>query len=98
MARTKKLIKRIYIVKLRLTMLEKQVIMTRAKQAGTTLSEFIRKKSLDHRVLPRLNEEEVQWLRKLIGMANNLIAIKANLGDDVKPLLDEINHYIRNLK
>lgn len=100
MARPQKTIKRTEIVKVRFTIMEKTLIIAHAKRSNITPSEFIRSKSLNHTVAPRLNEEEVLWLRKLIGMANNLntIALKANLGDVVRPLMDEVNSTIEKLR
>lgn len=103
--RPAKKIKRSYILMTRLTATEKLLIEGRAKDAGMKPSEWFRKAAKSAKVVPRLQPQEVQVLKMLSGMANNLnqIAKQANsigllsVGTKCKKLLDEIESTIHKL-
>lgn len=67
-------------------------------------AEFVRAKSLDHQVRPRLTPEEINFYRQLAGMANNLnqLAHAANSGRvftlQIMKALQGINYTIERLK
>ncbi len=91
MARPKKLIKRVEVVRVRVTSAEARLLRSFADKHGITVSSFIREKILDHKLKPRLTTEETAFLRGLIGMANNLNTItrKVHMGDATGMLLSE---------
>jgi hypothetical protein len=70
--RPPKKIKRCHIYMIRLTDLEQFTIATKAKNAGTTISDFFRKSAQKAKVISRLSNDEVGYMRVLAGMANNL--------------------------
>jgi hypothetical protein len=70
--RPQKKIKRCHIYMIRLTDLEQFTIATKAKNAGTSISDFFRKSAQKAKVVSRLTTEEAGHMRVLGGMANNL--------------------------
>jgi len=48
------------------------IVREKAANAGLKLSGYLRKVSIETRIMPRLTEEERQFVKKLIGMSNNL--------------------------
>lgn len=48
------------------------IVREKAANAGLKLSAYLRKVSMETKVIPRLTEEERQFVKQLIGMANNL--------------------------
>ena len=70
--RPQKKIKRCHIYMIRLTDLEQFTIATKAKNAGTSISDFFRKSAQKGKVISRLTTEEAGHMRVLAGMANNL--------------------------
>jgi hypothetical protein len=48
------------------------IVREKAANAGLRLSAYLRKVSLETKIIPRLTEEERQFTRQLIGMANNI--------------------------
>lgn len=104
MARPRKTIVKSEVVKVRFTSAEKRLLQSFSDKVGITISEFIRSKSLNHKLTTRLNQEEVVYLRVLIGMATNLnqIAKKVNMGEATQLLISEIliaiNNQIQKLK
>ena len=103
--RPQKRIKRSCILMVRLTATEKLLIEGRAKDAGMKPSDWFRKAAKSAKVVPRLQPQEVEVLKMLSGMANNLnqIAKQANsigllsVGTKCKQLLDEIESTIHKL-
>jgi len=75
-----------------------------ASRYGVNVAGFIRDKTLNHEMKQRFTSEEMQILRSLIGMANNLNTLvrKLHLGDfdlhGVDRILDEINTVIRKMR
>jgi len=59
-------------VKVRLTATEHFMISARAKDAGMRLSDWIRAAAKAAKVVARLKPEDLQIMRMLTGMANNL--------------------------
>ncbi len=72
MARPTKAIKRSKQYTVRLTLVESKWIEREARRHGLSISDYMRRRSLTHRLKPRLSEEEQNHYRKLVGMANNL--------------------------
>jgi len=66
-ASTRKIVKGI-----RYTTVEYFVVKQKAARAGMAISIYIRQMSMTGKLTARLNEEERQFVRQLIGMANNL--------------------------
>ncbi|XOV94602.1 MAG: plasmid mobilization relaxosome protein MobC [Bacteroidota bacterium] len=89
MARPSKQIKRAEKVTVRYTKVELRLISKYADRSGISMAEFVRAKSLDHQIRNRLTEEEADYYRKLVGMANNLNQL-AHLGHIGKLLTSEI--------
>jgi predicted DNA binding CopG/RHH family protein len=48
------------------------IVREKAANAGLRLSAYLRKVSIEVKIIPRLTEEERQFVKQLIGMANNL--------------------------
>jgi hypothetical protein len=59
-------------VKIRLTATERFMIETKAKDAGMRLSDWIRAAAKAAKVVARLKPEDLQIMRMLAGLANNL--------------------------
>jgi hypothetical protein len=59
-------------VKVRLTATERFMISARAKDAGMRLSDWIRAAAKAAKVVARLKPEDLQIMRMLAGLANNL--------------------------
>ena len=92
MGRPRKRILKSEIVKVRYTSAEKILLQSFSTRSGNSISEYVRNKSLDHKMISRLTEEEVHLLRGLIGMATNLnqIAKRVNMGDATNAMIAEI--------
>lgn len=72
MARPKKAIKRQKYVKVSYTMVEYKFIEKHADIYHISRAEFVRNKSLNHRMKKPLSLEEAGYFQDLTGMANNL--------------------------
>ena len=48
------------------------IVQTKAGKAGVKVSAYIREVAINATLKPRLNEEERQFVRQLIGISNNL--------------------------
>ncbi len=72
MARPKKAIKRTREVKVRYTSFEYVFIEKAADQHGLSKAEFVRDKSLSHRLKPRLSVEEADLFHQLTDVAGSL--------------------------
>lgn len=59
-------------IKVRLTATEHFMIASRAKEAGMKISDWFRAAAKAARVIARLKPEDLQIMRMLAGMANNL--------------------------
>jgi len=70
--RPKKPVKRDIVKGVRFTKAEYYVVKQKAAKSGIGISLFIRQMSINGKVQPLLNEEERQFVRQLVGMANNL--------------------------
>jgi hypothetical protein len=68
----KKDIKRELDIRVRLNATERYLMDTRAKTAGLKTSDWVRAALKRAKVVPRLGKEELNILRTLTGMANNL--------------------------
>ncbi len=65
-------IKKIMRACVRLTQNEYFIIKEKAAAAGMKPSGYIRQTAINARVIPQLNEEEVHFVRQLIGMSGNM--------------------------
>jgi Mobilization protein NikA len=70
--RPRKLVRREIIKGIRFTKSKYFVVKEKAAKAGTSVCFYIRETALRGKIVSRLNEEERQFVRQLIGMANNL--------------------------
>ena len=72
--------KKKYRITVKLNMQDYYTLKGKAKGAGVTMSEFVRKVLDKGNVIERLTIEQVDFIRKLCGMANNLnqLAHRAN--------------------
>ena len=70
--RPKKPVKRDIIKGIRFTKSEFFVVKQKAAKAGIGISSFIRQMAINGKIKPLLDEEERQFVRQLIGIANNL--------------------------
>lgn len=60
------------VTSLRLTKVEYYVIKSNATKAGLRVTAYIRQMAINGKVTARLNEEERQFVRELVGISNNL--------------------------
>ena len=70
--RPRKAIKRESATGVRFTKAEYLIVKQKANKSGLKLTEYIRAMAIEGKVITRLNEEEKDFFRQLIGMANNL--------------------------
>jgi hypothetical protein len=70
--RPKKQVKREIIKGVRFTKLEYYVVKHKASKSGMNITLYIRQMALQGKIISRLNEEERQFVRQLIGIANNI--------------------------
>ena len=70
--RPKQIIKKESATGVRFTNAEYLIVEEKAKMAGLKITQYIRQVALGGNVVSRLNEEEKQLIRQLIGIANNL--------------------------
>jgi len=69
--RPRKVIRRT-VTSLRLTEIELYVIKNKASKAGLRVTTYIRQMAINGKITARLNEEERQFVRELVGIANNI--------------------------
>jgi hypothetical protein len=74
--------KKDYVVKLCFDKGQYNLIDYKAKKAGISKAEFCREAALDTKITQVLTPEQLDIIRKLSGMANNLnqVAYQANIG------------------
>lgn len=70
--RPKKVIKKDATLVVRMTQIERMLIVGRAGEAGMSPSEWFRKSAKTAKVMARFSPEDAATLRMLSGMANNL--------------------------
>jgi hypothetical protein len=70
------------VVSTKLTKLQYYAVKRRAGEAGVKVSEYVRQAIITAEVVPRLNRQDADTIRKLVGEANNLnqLAHRANAG------------------
>ena len=70
------------VVSTKLTELQYYAIKKRAGESGLPISEYVRQAVVSAEVIPRLNKQDADTIRKLAGEANNLnqLAHRANAG------------------
>ena len=105
--RPEKAIKRERRACIRFSKVEYFVIRQKASKAGLKASAYIRQIAINGEVMRRLNDEERQFVRQLIGMSNNLNQLTKNsykegmlkttlyfetYRNEIDALLKKINH------
>ena len=72
--------KKKYRITVKLNTQDYYTLKGKAKSAGITMSEFVRKLLYNGNIIERLTVEQADFIRKLCGMANNLnqLAHRAN--------------------
>ena len=70
--RPKKAVRKEIRACIRFTRVEYFIIRQKAAKAGVKASAYLREIAISGQVKPRLSDEERQFVRQLIGMANNL--------------------------
>ena len=70
--RPKKAVKKEIIRSIRFSKTEYFIVKQHASKSGLKITVYIRKMALQGQIISRLSEEERQFVRQLIGMANNL--------------------------
>ena len=70
--RPKKAVTREIIKGVRFTTVEYYVVKQKAAKSGMSITLYIRQMAMQGKIIARLNEEERQIVRQLVGMANNL--------------------------
>lgn len=103
--RPKAKIRRDQTLRIRINATELYLIKTKAREAGMRASTWIRQAAKAARIAPRWTPEQMELLRMMAGMANNLnqLAKQANSGNllfivrKCENLLAEIDHTIKYL-
>ena len=98
--------KRTRIVSVRVSLDEERAIVLKAHQAKQSISTFMRNVSLNQKVMTRLNDEERNMVRQLIGMSNNLNQLAKNshtqnlltLAQAIIEMLGKINVLLNSIK
>ena len=98
--------KRKYQVLLRLNTMEYYILLGKAREASITRTEFLRRLIAKAEVKAHIKPEEMQLIRTVSGMANNLnqIAHRLNafgisaLNEDLKALKQLIHELMKRLK
>jgi hypothetical protein len=62
----------------RFTKSEYFIVKHKAQKAGLKISAYIRSMAINGKVMQRLNEEERQFVRQLVGISNNLNQLTKN--------------------
>ena len=90
--------KKKYRITVKLNTQDYYTLKGKAKNAGISMSEFVRKVLEEGNVIERLTVEQAGFIRKLCGMANNLnqLAHRAN-AEDFIPLLLSIKSSLARL-
>ena len=70
--RPKKAVRKDIVRSIRFSKTEYFIVKQHASKSGLKITVYIRQMALEGKVISRLNEEERQFVRQLIGMANNL--------------------------
>ena len=70
--RPKKVVKKEIIRSIRFSKTEYFIVKQHASRSGLKITVYIRQMALQGKIISRLSEEERQFVRQLIGMANNL--------------------------
>ena len=70
------------VVSTKLTELQYYAIKKRAGESGLPVSEYVRQAVVSAEITPRLNRQDADAIRKLVGEANNInqLAHRANAG------------------
>ena len=84
--------KRKYQVLLRLNTMEYYTLQGKAREASITRTEFLRQLITKAEVKARIKPEEMQLIRTVLGMANNLNQIAHRLNSfDISTLNEDLN-------
>ncbi len=70
--RPKKQIKKEIRACVRFTKIEYFIIKQKAAQAGVNASVYIRQTAIQSKIIPRLTEEQLQFIKQLVGMSGNI--------------------------
>ncbi len=70
--RPKMLVKKESATGVRFSKSEYFIVKHKAEKAGLKISAYIRRMSINGQVMQRLNDEERQFVRQLVGISNNL--------------------------
>lgn len=83
---------KVHILSARFTDMEYNALEKRRKDAGVSVSRFIRSVMLTGKVVQRISRADAEILRKLAGEANNLnqLARKANAGGYTKAAMEMV--------
>lgn len=76
--RPAKTIKKEIRASIRFSKLEYYVIRQKAARAGIKASAYIREVAINGQVIKRLNDEERQFVRQLVGLSNNINQLTKN--------------------
>jgi len=92
-------------IKFRCSYFEKKLLKVKAKKCGLTLSEYIRKVTLEEKTVERLTDEQIDIYKMLVRYHNSFKSIgnmykkrNPNLTKKVHQLADEIKMHLNNFK
>ena len=60
------------VTSLRLSKVEHYIIKSKAKHASLSMTTYIRQMAINGKITAKMDEEERQFVRQLVGIANNL--------------------------
>jgi hypothetical protein len=69
--RPKKLVHR-KVTSLRLSKVEHYIIKSKARNAGLSMTTYVRQMAINGKITAKMDEEERQFVRQFVGIANNL--------------------------
>ena len=82
---------------IRLTAIEKRVIENRANKAGIKPSEFVRNSVLEKVIKTKLSEEELEILKNLFEVGNELRSFKSKEPSKKNEEIDKIIEDLKNI-
>jgi hypothetical protein len=96
--RPKKAVKRETITGVRFTTTEYFIVKNKATKSGLRITQFIRQMAIEGQVFARLTPEERNFIRQLVGMANNLNQLaKAANGEGTLTAMFYFEKYVKEI-
>lgn len=84
-------------IEIRVTAIEKRIIENRASKAGIKPTEFIRSSVLEKVIKTKLSEEELEILKSLFEIVNELRSLKSKESSLKNELINELLESLKNI-